>query len=491
MNVINLDIITYLAALLAVVVVVYMLIKKMDIKVSLFLMGMILIWIALAMGRDIAINDFASTGSAVLDALQVIVEQFKSTLTSAGLVILMLGGYTAYMSAIGANDVTVSVLTKPIAKIKSVYFLVPIVFLIGNLLSLVIPSASNLAIILLATLYPVLRKAGMSALTAGAVIATSATIVPTPLGSDNVAIAEELAKHSAFANLTVTDYVFNYHAMISIPTLLFIAVIHFFWQRMMDKRADKKALQAAANPEEVELLDADENPIEEEQEIVISGGKLFKTVYALLPVFPIILLLGAYALQIFSDTSITISVEIATIFSLIVAIICELIRHKGNKIVLKDTEKFFNGMGGAISIVALLVAASVFVTGLKSIGLIDSLQNVMQNIQGSGTDFVLPLILVGFTAIIVLLSGSGIALFFAMVPLMIPLADAAGISPIAISIPMGLAGNLFRAVSPVAAVVLIVAATVKVDPIEIVKRTSVPMVAGVVFMFVLSMIFLL
>ncbi|MNJ42033.1 putative cryptic C4-dicarboxylate transporter DcuD [compost metagenome] len=148
-------------------------------------------------------------------------------------------------------------------------------------------------------------------------------------------------------------------------------------------------------------------------------------------------------------------------------------------------------MGGAVPIVALLVAASVFVTGLKSIGLVDALQQSMQNIQGNGLDFLLPLILVGITALIVILSGSGTALIFAMVPLMVPLAEAAGISPIAISVPMGLSGNLFRAVSPVAAVVLIVAGTVKADPIAIVKRTSVPMIAGVIFMFIMSMVIFL
>jgi DcuC family C4-dicarboxylate transporter len=75
-----------------------------------------------------------------------------------------------------------------------------------------------------------------------------------------------------------------------------------------------------------------------------------------------------------------------------------------------------------------------------------------------------------------------------MIPLLVPLANAAGIDPIAATVPMGLAGNLFRAVSPVAAVVLIVAGSVKKSPIEIVKRTSVPMLVGVVFMFILSMI---
>ncbi|MUG43480.1 C4-dicarboxylate transporter DcuC [Paenibacillus woosongensis] len=468
----------YGSAILAVLIVIYMLIKKMDIKITLFLMGIILILVATAMGNGIAVKDFESTGSLWLDPLQVIVLQFKQTFTAAGFIILLLGGYTAYMSAIGANEVTVNALTKPISKIKSAYILVPIVFLLGNLLSLVIPSASNLAIILLATLFPILRKAGMSALSAAAVIATSATIVPTPLGSDNVAIAQELAKHAMFANLTVTDYVFRYHAIVSIPTLLFIALVHYYWQKRMDKKASHLQAEAEVNHDSKEDME-------------VKGGKLFKTVYALLPIFPIILLLGTYAIQITTGNAIELSVEVATLVSFVLAIICEVIRHKGDRSVLEKTESFFKGMGGAVPIVALLVAASVFVTGLKSIGLVDALQQSMQNIQGNGLDFILPLILVAITALIVILSGSGTALIFAMVPLMVPLADAAGISPIAISVPMGLSGNLFRAVSPVAAVVLIVAGTVKTDPIAIVKRTSVPMIAGVIFMFILSMVIFL
>ncbi|WP_110933191.1 C4-dicarboxylate transporter DcuC [Paenibacillus bouchesdurhonensis] len=472
------NLVMYGSAIVAVLIVIYMLIKKMDIKITLFLMGIILILVAAAMGNDIAVKDFESTGSLWLDPLQVIVTQFKQTFTAAGFIILLLGGYTAYMSSIGANEVTVSALTKPISKIKSAYVLVPIVFLLGNLLSLVIPSASNLAIILLATLFPILRKAGMSALSAAAVIATSATIVPTPLGSDNVAIAEELAKHAMFANLTVTDYVFRYHAIVSIPTLIFIALVHYYWQKRMDKKASHSQAEAEVNHESKE-------------DIEIRGGKLFKTVYAILPIFPIILLLGTYAIQLTTGNAIQLSVEVATLVSFVLAIICEVIRHKGDKSVLEKTESFFKGMGGAVPIVALLVAASVFVTGLKSIGLVDALQQSMQNIQGNGLDFILPLVLVAITALIVILSGSGTALIFAMVPLMVPLADAAGISPIAISVPMGLSGNLFRAVSPVAAVVLIVAGTVKTDPIAIVKRTSVPMIAGVIFMFILSMVIFL
>lgn len=473
-------IVMYGSAIAATLLVVYMLLKKMDIKVTLFATGIVLMFIAIAMGKGIAIEGFESTNFVLFDPLLALVEQFKSTLTNAGFIILILGGYASYMTYIGANEVTVNALLKPIKKVKSVYILVPIVFILGNLLSLVIPSASNLAIILLATLFPVLKAAGMSTLSIGAIIATSATIVPTPLGGDNVAVATELANHPMFSGLTVSEYVFSYHALVSIPTLLVIALTHYFWQKYMDKKSPN------LNGDDQSALDDNINEVKE-----VQGSNLFKFVYALLPILPILLLLITFFLQSTVGITISLSVEVVTIFSFIVAIFCEIVRYKHIKPVLTGTDYFFKGMGNAIDIVALLVAASVFVLGLQSIGLIDELQNTMTGLQSSGSGFVLPLLLVGVTIGIVLISGSGTALFYAMVPLMVPLATAAGINPIAITVPMGLAGNLMRAVSPVAAVVMIVSGTIKKEPIEIVKRTSVPMIVGIVFMFLLSMILFL
>ena len=125
--------IMYASAIAAVAIVVVMLIKKMDIKITLFLMGIVLMFVGAAIGNPIGGADYASTGAFWLDPLKVIADQFKSTISSAGFIILILGGYSAYMNAIKANNVTVSVLTKPIAKIKSVYVLVPIVFLLGKI----------------------------------------------------------------------------------------------------------------------------------------------------------------------------------------------------------------------------------------------------------------------------------------------------------------------------------------------------------------------
>jgi len=48
----------YVAAILAVAVVIFMLIKKMDIKISLFFMGILLMYIAIISGREIAFRGF-------------------------------------------------------------------------------------------------------------------------------------------------------------------------------------------------------------------------------------------------------------------------------------------------------------------------------------------------------------------------------------------------------------------------------------------------
>lgn len=460
-----------LVAAAAVAFLVYMLLKKNDIKMTLLISGIVLMYVALLMGKKLTVT--ATTGLKWLDPFQAVVDQFSTTLVGAGFVILILGGYSAYMTHIGANDATVHALTKPIAHVKSVYFLIPLVFLLGNLLSLVVPSASNLAIILLATLYPVLRTAGMSRMTAAAIIGTSATIMPTPLGSDSVAIAAQL-------HMSVTDYVFTKNAIISIPTLIGIAIVHYFWQRHLDKTAGEHLTY------EEEL--AQYAPDQKKE----TGAQAPKTgfagfIYALLPLLPIVLLLIVFAINIAAGTSLNISVQVVTLISFAVAVLVEMLVKHNVQAVLKETSAFFTGMGNVMSVVALIVTASVFVQGLTSIGIIDMIQSAMKNMNGSGV--ILPLIMVAFTAVIVLLSGSGTALLFAMIPLMAPLAKAAGIDATALAVPMQLAGNLFRAVSPVAAVVLIVAGTTKLSPMQIVKRTSVPMVFGVVMMLVLSLVF--
>lgn len=460
--------IAIILTLCSVAILCYMLSKKLDIKIILFALGLILLYCGVFMGNKIKVLQPVS--NPLLKPIQVMIDQFTTTLAGPGFVILLLAGYSAYMGFIGANDVTVSGLTSSMKKIKSVYVLVPIVFLMGNILSLVVPSASNLAIILLATLYPVLRTTGMSRLTSAAVIATSATIIPTPLGSDNVAIAAAL-------HMSTTQYVFSYHAIVSIPTLLLMAVIQYLWQ----KHEDKLNPHDLTYEEELQKYGLKEANSEKN---VIEGSKGLRLIYGILPLLPIIILIIDFLMGISKGKNTTMSVQAVTIISWIVAIIIELFHKRDAKQVLKDTNVFIKGMGGAMGIVVLLVAAQTFVQGLNAIGIMRMIQTTMMHVKGAG--ILLPLIMVIFTVIIVLLSGSGVALTFALIPLLVPLAKSAGIAPQQLSVPIQLAGNLLRSVSPVAAVVLIVAGSTHLEPGQIIRRTSVPMIGGLIIMLILS-----
>lgn len=155
--------------------------KNYDAKVVLFAVGLTLMFCAVIMGYPV-VSAKAASGLAWVDPFKAVKDLFIRQYSNAGLIILTLFGFAAYMSHIGANDMVIRVLSKPLERIRSPYVLVPLVFWLGTILSIIIPSASSLAVILMATLYPVLRAAKMSALTAAGVIATTATIVPTPLG---------------------------------------------------------------------------------------------------------------------------------------------------------------------------------------------------------------------------------------------------------------------------------------------------------------------
>ncbi len=326
------------------------------------------------------------------------------------------------------------------------------VFWVGTCLQIIIPSAASLAVILMATLFPVLRAAGMSTLTAAALIATTATIVPTPLGGDNVVAARVLG----FEN--VVDYVAFHLAPITIPALFVMGIVHYFWQTYLDKKdavllkeLDKETVIEAERPE-----------------------KNTPTWYFIFPILPLVLVIFFWVF--FRKAKVGL-VEI-TLFSLVLAFVCELFRKRNVKDGMKDLGIFFKGMGDGFSkVVVLIVAASSMVFGLRVMGLIDAISNSISNFENAKVGLMLAFS--GITGLITFISGSGNAVFYSFIELIPQIAQKAGIDPIMVALPMQCMSNLFRSMSPVAAVIIIVSASVKVNPLVLVKRTWVPLMSGV------------
>lgn len=451
-----------LLVLVALIVVAYLIVKNYHPALSLIIGALVLLACAWMLGHPIYPAG-EGTGFGLFDIFLKFKDTIIAQVSSAGIVIMILFGYSGYMNAIGANQMAVNFLVKPLMKIKHKSLFVPVVFLIGNLMSLVVPSASSLAIILMSILYPMLASMGISSLTAAGVIAMTATIMPTPLGADNVIAANTLG-------YDVLNYVV-WNAKISLPSLLIIAVAQYFWQKYCDKKEGEAA-----------YVSLNEEGLSKQKEFDVPKF------YAILPILPLLLIVGVGIAGMFIK-GITMDIFVLTFISFFIAVLVETLRLKSFKKVQDTAVEMFKGMGQGFSqVVMLVVGGSLFTSAIQTLGIIDS---IMASVEASSSaGIVTTLIFSGATTLFGILSGGGLAMFYAVIELIPGIAEKAGIDGILISLPMQMIANLTRTISPVAAVVMIVASTVGVSPIRILKRTSVPTIIGIISVIVLSILLL-
>ncbi|HEQ3561331.1 C4-dicarboxylate transporter DcuC [Enterococcus faecalis] len=451
-----------LLVLVVLVVVAYLIVKNYHPALSLIIGALVLLACAWMLGHPIYPAG-EGTGFGLFDIFLKFKDTIIAQVSSAGIVIMILFGYSGYMNAIGANQMAVNFLVKPLMKIKRKSLFVPVVFLIGNLMSLVVPSASSLAIILMSILYPMLASMGISSLTAAGVIAMTATIMPTPLGADNVIAANTLG-------YDVLNYVV-WNAKISLPSLLIIAVAQYFWQKYCDKKEGEAA-----------YVSLNEEGLSKQKEFDVPKF------YAILPILPLLLIVGVGIAGMFVK-GITMDIFVLTFISFFIAVLVETLRLKSFKKVQDTAVEMFKGMGQGFSqVVMLVVGGSLFTSAIQTLGIIDS---IMASVEASSSaGIVTTLIFSGATTLFGILSGGGLAMFYAIIELIPGIAEKAGIDGILISLPMQMIANLTRTISPVAAVVMIVASTVGVSPIRILKRTSVPTIIGIISVIVLSILLL-
>ena len=451
-----------LLVLVVLVVVAYLIVKNYHPALSLIIGALVLLACAWMLGHPIYPAG-EGTGFGLFDIFLKFKDTIIAQVSSAGIVIMILFGYSGYMNAIGANQMAVNFLVKPLMKIKRKSLFVPVVFLIGNLMSLVVPSASSLAIILMSILYPMLASMGISSLTAAGVIAMTATIMPTPLGADNVIAANTLG-------YDVLNYVV-WNAKISLPSLLIIAVAQYFWQKYCDKKEGEAA-----------YVSLNEEGLSKQKEFDVPKF------YAILPILPLLLIVGVGIAGMFIK-GITMDIFVLTFISFFIAVLVETLRLKSFKKVQDKAVEMFKGMGQGFSqVVMLVVGGSLFTSAIQTLGIIDS---IMASVEASSSaGIVTTLIFSGATTLFGILSGGGLAMFYAVIELIPGIAEKAGIDGILISLPMQMIANLTRTISPVAAVVMIVASTVGVSPIRILKRTSVPTIIGIIRVIVLSILLL-
>lgn len=451
-------------------IAVYGIIQKYNTVFVLFLAGLVLWSLALIFDANFyTVEGFTTTGSKIIDVFAIFSALLSTNVGGIGLIIMSAGGFSKYMDSIGAADTFVMLGSKPLSAISSPYVLVGITVIFTQIVSIFIPSASGLSMLLVVTLYPLLRKLKVSAASAAAALASAACLELGP-ASGTSSLAAELS------GTTPTQYFVDYQSLSATVSIITMAVLFALTAKYFDRKEGLKAKSTAENIKVKENNDT--GKIEKELRKKPLG-------YALLPIFPLFLLLG------FSDyviSSVHIDVVSAMVVSFVIAVFFELYYSRNLRESMKGTAVFFSGMADMLrDVVFLLVAAQFFATGLEAVGFAHYLLHNANNL-GFGV-MLMTIVLIGIIGALTIISGSGNAGFLSFSNLAPEVAEKMGVPAIQMLLPMQTAAGTFRAMSPVAGVVIAVAGATGVDPITIVKRTAIPMLGAISATFIMAQFF--
>jgi len=441
--------------LIAIVLVAYYIVKGYSATGVLMFGGLVLLFISVLMGHSILPEGVKSTGSTYFDILEYVKYLLGNRGGGLGLMIMVLCGFSVYMTHLGANDMVVKLVSKPLKNIRSPYILMVFAYFLACLMSFAVSSATGLGVLLMATLFPVMVNVGISRGAAAAICASPISIILSPTSGD-VVLSAEISK------IPLGEFAFGTALPVSIFAILGIAVAHFFWQRYLDK---KEGVQ-------VERMNADE---------IKTTAPNYYAILPLLPIIGVLIFDGKWGLP---------NLHIVTVMVLcfIITATVDFLRSFNAKQTFDNLIVAYRGMADAFAgVVMLLVAAGVFAQSLSTIGFITNLIDSAQSFGGSA--FFMMLVLAVITILATMATGSGNAAFYAFAELIPKLATQMGVNPAFLTIPMLQASNLGRGLSPVSGVVVAVSGMGKISPFEIVKRMSVPMLVGFICVIIGTEIF--
>ena len=438
----------------------WMIVKRYQTAMVLLMAGLSMIIFAVVCGvTGFLPKGMKSSGLIWFDVIDLLRSIAVKQVSGIGLLIMVAGGFAAYMDRIGAARALVNVCITPLKSLSSPYLIMVFGYLIGQMLCMVIPSAAGLAMLLLVALYPILVGVGVSPVASAAVIVTCSGMAMGPgSGTSNLA--------ARVAGMDPIIYFVQCQLPVVIPSLVVIAICHYFVQRYYDRRND-----------DIYTEENIQNTVEQRSVPVW---------YALLPPLPIALMI------IFSPLTFS-SIRLNTISALllvrIAVVVLEMIRRREVKEVLKDGSCVFKSMGSMFtSIVALIICAEFFANGLKITGLIDALIVHAQNL-GLGLNG-MTVVLTGVVGIVSVLTGSGVGAFSSFAALAPDVASGLGGSAASFVNPMQLSCGIMRSISPVAGAMIAMAGAVGVTPVALIRRTFIPMMAGFVAVLLFNFLFI-
>jgi DcuC family C4-dicarboxylate transporter len=406
---------------------VYLLVRKVDVRLVLFSAGLALATVAL---RPLAVFDQFAKGMGDGRFIAPICSAFA---------------FASVLRVLGADQEMVRLLIRPVRRVKGL--LVPGGCLVGFLANSAITSQTGAAAAVGPILVPLMMAAGFSPAVAGATLLLGCS------GGGNLLNPGEpdLVGIQTGAQVPIESV----QRAIAAPILL------GFGAAVVTFTALNRSLPAPPLPAtEASPAPAPEPPID--------------WIKALLPPLPIVMLLALEprfhlvpALEAWYPQG--LPVAHAMLFSTLVAMVV------GRRDFSGKTRTFFEGMGSAYAnIISLIITGGCFIEGLRATGLIHSLVGA---VRGSGfwgqaaSGF--------FPWLVAVLCGSGVAPSIGFAQSVLPMVreqDPAGAVNLGVLAAIG--STFGRTMSPVSAVVIFSSTLVKRPPLEVIARVAGALAVG-------------
>ena len=458
-----------ICAVIGLIAVVFLLVKKRETKTVLIGVGLVLCVICLN----------------PLGAL----ESFTKSMTSAGLIkaICASMGFAYVMKVTKCDQHLVLLLTKPMKNIG--FLLIPATFVLTYLINIAIPSAAGCSAAVGATMIPLLMASGVRPAMAGAaVFAGTFGGVLSPGSAHNIFVTDMVKKtNEAYTVQDVIGVQFPNAVAAGIVVVIGIsmtAIIFKDYQKGQDFSTKSTSNAGEATQTKVNLLFALAPLIP--LVILVVGAVIssYARDFFLTNLNSIVAVLGDprgvsvekffgdhyglfVAIKYFSWTN--MGVAEAMILGAIIAVFITWTSPE------KITKEFFNGMGSAYAeVMGIIIAAGVFVAGLKACGAIDAVTEWLKHSQEFvryGGTFV-PYLMGTVT-------GSGDAATMAFNQAITVHAADLGFAQDKLGMAAAISGALGRSSSPIAGAAIVCAGLAMVSPVEIAKRTAPAMAIAV------------
>lgn len=438
---------------------IFSLVKKFNNLIALLLLslGGLLIF-TIVTGTSVLADK--GIGNSLLDVFQMVSTTLTAQLSGALVTILVVLGYVGYMNHLGASDRFAALCTKPVAKLKNPVILCSAVILLGFLFKLAIPSATSLAALLLATLYPVLRKAGISPMTSASCIAISTLFIWGPADTMTLQIFTVTAgASSTFVAPTVSEFFASNHLPVMAVLVPFTMIAFPAYSMVMDKRAVAKA---AARGDII---------VEEEVEEMKAIGTKCPAIYAILPLLPLVFVIVFGKLNTLIEPPLNLSVVGAVFLAFVISMVFDIIHTKSpvkmsqNAGVLFDAMAEFLKNGGW-----LIIPAALFATTIDMLGGVDALVQMVTGVGGNGV----VLIIVGCLLLlpVIICTGSVTATIALAAPLCVSIAGASDLSIFTCFSCVLVLLGIGTSMCPVHPETIMLSTTCKVDLMELVFRNA-------------------